>query len=82
MREGTIPPNWTDILQRISQSGAPYNIDLTDNWFSPNIEEDTRKNPSQETSIAPDNNNKMLTSQQPKPHVQESPFSEGNMSLK
>ena len=30
MREGTIPPNWTDIVQRRSQSGAPDNIDFKD----------------------------------------------------
>ena len=42
MREGTITLNWTDLVQHSSQSDAPENIDLRDNWFTPDIEEDTR----------------------------------------
>ena len=34
MKEGTIPPNWTDLVQRSSQSGSPDNIDLRDTWFN------------------------------------------------
>ena len=73
MREGTIPPNWTDLLQRSSQSGAPENIDLEYTWFTPDLEEDHSENPSHEPSIAPENNNKTLTSLHSKPHVQEIP---------
>ena len=43
MREGTMPPNWTDLVQRSSQSGAPENIDLKDTWFTIDPEENTRK---------------------------------------
>ena len=39
MRGGSIPPNWTDIVQRISQSGSPDNIDLNYTWFAPDLEE-------------------------------------------
>ena len=38
MREGTIPPNWTDLVQRSSRSGAPENIDYEYTWFTPDIE--------------------------------------------
>ena len=51
------------------------NIDLRDNWFTPDLEEDTRETPSHEPSIAPENNNKTLTSPQSEPHVQEIPDS-------
>ena len=69
MREGTIPPNWTDILQRISQSGAPDNIDLEENWFNPIPEEDTRKTPGYKPIIAPKDNN-TLKSLHYVPHTQ------------
>ena len=39
MREGTILPNWTDLVQRISQIYAPENIDLKGTWLTPDIEE-------------------------------------------
>ena len=42
MMEGTMPPNWTYLVQNISQIGAPENIDLYDTWFSPYIEDDLR----------------------------------------
>ena len=70
-REGKISPNWTDLVQHISQSGVPENIDLKDTWFTPDPEEDPSKPPSPDTSIALKNNNKMLISLQLKPHVQE-----------
>ena len=38
MRQGKISLNFTDIVQRSSQRGAPENIDLTDTWFTPYIE--------------------------------------------
>ena len=60
MREGTIPPNWTDLVHRISQSSAPDNIDLKDIWFTPDLEEDPSESPSHEPSVAPENNNKTL----------------------
>ena len=38
MREITISPNWKDLVQCSSQSGAPDNIDLKDSWFTPYLE--------------------------------------------
>ena len=35
MREGTIPPNCTDLVQCIPRSGAPENIDPKETWFTP-----------------------------------------------
>ena len=37
MGEGTIPPNWTDLVQHRSQHGAPDNIDLKYTWFNIDI---------------------------------------------
>ena len=34
MREGTIPPNWTDLVQRSSQSVTTENIELKNTWFT------------------------------------------------
>ena len=45
--------NYTDLLQRISQSISPENIDLKDAWLTPDIEEDPIKTTSRETSVAP-----------------------------
>ena len=53
MREGTIPLNWTDFVQRISESGAPDNNDLKDTWFTPDIEEDPRENLTQVPKVTP-----------------------------
>ena len=39
MKEGTIPPNWTDLVQCISQIGSQENIDLKNTWFNPDLEE-------------------------------------------
>ena len=66
MREGTITPNWTDLVQYRSQIGAMENIDHKDNWFTQYLEEDPRKTPRQDLSITSDNNNQL----QSKPHVQ------------
>ena len=52
MREGTMPPNWTYIVQRRSQSGALDNIDLGNTWFTPDIEEDPIETPIHEPSVA------------------------------
>ena len=41
VREEQIPPNWTDLVQRSSQISVPKNIDLEDNWSTPDLEEDT-----------------------------------------
>ena len=38
MREGTIPPNCTYLVQHRSQSNAPENIYLSDTWFTPDLE--------------------------------------------
>ena len=77
MREVTIPTNWTDLVQRSSQSGAPDNIYLKDTWFYPNPEEDPIKTLSHKPSVASDNNNKFLTLPQYKMHVQENMASKG-----
>ena len=61
MREVTIPPNWTDILQRSSQSGATENIDLKDTWFTPDLEEDHRETPTHVPRVTPENNRNMTT---------------------
>ena len=62
MRKDTIPPNWTDLVQLVSQSVAPDNIGIGDTCLTPDIEEDTRKSPSHEPSVAPENNYKIPTS--------------------
>ena len=77
MREDTIPPNCTDIVQRRSQSVALENIDLEDNWFTSDLEEYPIKPPSHKLSLSPDNNINTLTPLQFVPHVQESPAREG-----
>ena len=38
MKECTVTPIWTDLVQCSSQIGAPKNIDLRDNWFTPDLE--------------------------------------------
>ena len=53
MREVTIPPNWTDIVQHSSQSGAPENIDLKDTWLTPDLEESPRETPNHVPRVAP-----------------------------
>ena len=69
--EGTIIPNWTVILQRISQGGASENIDLKYSWFSLDLEEYAIKTPSHEPRFAPENNKNMIQ------QIQESPDSKG-----
>ena len=69
MREGTIPPNFTDLVQHISQRVAPDNIELKDTWFDPDLEVDPSETPSHEPSIAPENHNNMLMLLQSVPHV-------------
>ena len=64
-------------MQLRSHSIAQDNVDLEDTWFNPYLDEDTSKIPSHKPSIAPDNNNKMLTLLQSKMHVQESTASKG-----
>ena len=72
MREGTIPPNWIDIVQCSSQSSAMDNIDLKDTWFTPDIKEDTIETPRHKLRVVPENNNNTLMLPQYEPHVQES----------
>ena len=43
MMEGTITPNWTDIMHQGSQRGALENIGFKDTWFTPDPENDLRK---------------------------------------
>ena len=54
MTEGTIHPNWTDLLQRSSESGAPENIDIEDTWFTPDLVECTIKTTSHVPIVAPE----------------------------
>ena len=76
IREGIIPPNWKDLVQRISKSGALKNIDLKDTWFNPDLQKDTRKTPSNEPKVAPDNIRNMLTLLQSVLHAQKSTANE------
>ena len=78
IRKDTIPPNWTDIVKRSSKSSAPENIDLNDNWFTPDLEEDPRKNTSREPTVAPENNRNTPMLSQYVPHIQVSPDSKGS----
>ena len=77
MREGTIPTNWTDLVQRRSQSCAPYSICINDACFTSDIEEYPSETPSHESIIAQDNNNNTLTLLQYIPHLQEIPARKG-----
>ena len=77
MMEDTIPPNLKDLVQLSSQNGAPDNIDLNNTWFTPYIEEYTRKNPTQLPRVALENNGNTITSSKPVQQVQESPISKG-----
>ena len=70
MREGTITPNWTYLVQCSSQIGTIDNIYLKCTWLNPNLDEDPRYTPSDDPSIAPKNNNIMLMSVQSVPHIQ------------
>ena len=79
MREGTILPNRTDLVQRSSQSGVSENVDLKYTWFAPYIEEYPIKTPSCDPSVASDNNNEMIMLLQYKPHAQEIPASKGSL---
>ena len=38
MREVTIPPTWTYLVQHSSQSYALENIDLKNTWFTPDLD--------------------------------------------
>ena len=69
-REGTIPPNWTDLVQNSSQIGAPQNIDLKETWFAPYLEEDPSETPNNEPIVAPDNNRNTITFLQSVTYVQ------------
>ena len=77
IRKDTIPPNWTDIVKFRSQSGATENINLRDNWFTPDLEEHPSKTSSNEPSVAPNNNDKTLTLTQSIQHLQGIPAIEG-----
>ena len=77
MREGTIPPNWTYLVQHRSQSGAPENIDLNDTWLTPDLDEDTRETPTRVPIVAPENNIDMITLLQTVQQLQESTFRKG-----
>ena len=54
MRYGTIPPNWTDLVQHISQSGAQENIDLKYTWFTPYLEEYPIETPTHVPRVTPE----------------------------
>ena len=77
IREGKIPPNCTDLVQRISQSSSPYNVYLKDSWFNPEPEEAPSETSSHESSVAPENTNNILMLSQSIRHRQESPENKG-----
>ena len=81
MREGTITPNYTDLVQRSLQIGAPQNIELRETWFTPYLEEDPSENPNNEPRVFPENNRNTLTALQYEPQVKESTVSEGESSF-
>ena len=62
MREVTIHPNWTYLVQSISQSGAPDNIDLKDTWFTPDLEEYPGKKTTHVPRVAQENTRNTITS--------------------
>ena len=61
MREGTIPPNWIYIVQRISKICSLDIIGLKETWFTPYIEEDPRETPTHVLIVTPDNNLNIIT---------------------
>ena len=69
-REVTIPPNWTDLLQRSSQIYTPEIIVLEDTWFTPDLEEDTSETPRHKPVAVPNakNKNKMIASSPCEPY--------------
>ena len=77
MRENKIPPNWTDLVQRISQSFEPDHIYLKDTWFTIDIEKYPRETPIHMLIVPPKNNKNMITSSHPIQQVQDSMVSEG-----
>ena len=64
-------------MQLSSQSSALENIDLKDNWFTPDLEEYTSETPTYVPRVAPKNNRNTFTLLQLIQQVQESPTSEG-----
>ena len=62
IREGTIPPNWTYLVQRISQSGAPEYIDIKDTWLTLDIEKYTIGTLTYILRVSPENQINMMTS--------------------
>ena len=81
MKEGTIPPNYIDLVQSISQSGAPNNIDLKDTWFNPDVEEYTRQTPIYEPSAPLDNISNTLKISQSLSQLQEGTAIREGLSL-
>ena len=53
IREVTIPPNWSDLVQCRSQSGAQENIELKDTWFTTYIDEDHTETPTHVPRVTP-----------------------------
>ena len=39
IREGKVPTNWINLVQRRSQSVVPEIIDPKDTWFNPDLDE-------------------------------------------
>ena len=61
MREGTILPNWTDIVQHRLQSRAPDNIYLKKTCFTPYLEEYPSQTPTHMPRVVPENNINIIT---------------------
>ena len=78
MREVKILPNWTDLLQHSSQSGALENINLKDTWFTTDIEKYPRETPTHMPRVSPKNNGNMITSLHPVQKCQEITVSKGS----
>ena len=74
MREGIIQINCTDIVQHGSQSGSPDNIGLKDTWLTSYIQEDRSDTLSHDPSVAPENNNNTLTSNEYQPERKQLPL--------
>ena len=58
MREVTINPKLTDIVQHSSKTGTTEITDLKDTFFTPNLEEDPIETPRHELSAVTKEENK------------------------
>lgn len=54
MREGSVPPNWADLVQNLSYSSTDERYDLSDTWFGSSTlsSDDPTSTPSPRASIS------------------------------